>query len=153
MLSQSYGHVDTCYFSNKDVAGVHHRGDNLTGEGKGDDEVIDVHLSQVSPEVHHLVFVVNIYSDGRSFREVFDSYCRLCSGGNEVARFKLDAHIGSRAFIFASISRSGGGWAMRALGVPCNGKRAPESVDQVQQVMKGNALTDVEMVGGCCTIS
>ena len=185
MLNQSYGHVDTCYFSNKDVTGVHHRGDNTTGEGKGDDEVIDVHLNWLSPEVHHLVFVVNIYSDGRSFREVFDSYCRLClsQGESEVARFTLDAQLDSRGLIFASISRSGGGWAMRALGVPCNGKKATESVDQVIQVMQANpplrvspikeetksvdpvqvnavnletttnTNTNTSSGGGCCTIS
>ena len=38
-----------------------HIGDNLTGEGSGDDEVILVDLDKIQPEVDKLLFVVNIY--------------------------------------------------------------------------------------------
>ena len=51
------------YFGNKTSqdGSVVHSGDNLTGDGDGDDEVINVNLSAISPAVHKLVFIVNIY--------------------------------------------------------------------------------------------
>ena len=40
---------------------VVHTGDNLTGEGEGDDEVIIVEINKIPPHIHRLVFLVNIY--------------------------------------------------------------------------------------------
>jgi tellurium resistance protein TerZ len=144
MLDGSMDHVDTCYFSQKEKVGVHHMGDNRTGEGEGDDEVIKVNLDEVEPHVHHLVFVVNIFSDHRSFSEVSDSYCRLfmddTANPRELARFTIDKGLDSRGLVFASISRSEHGWSLKAMGVPCNGKRAVNCIDDAQAIMRGEEV-------------
>ncbi|WP_218001177.1 TerD family protein [Nocardia thailandica] len=69
---------------------VRHSGDNLTGHGEGDDEVISVDLPALPGEVHALVFTVNSFA-GHKFNQVGRAYCRLVDdvGGAELVRFEL----------------------------------------------------------------
>jgi tellurium resistance protein TerD len=62
---------------------VEHTGDNLTGEGEGDDETINVDLSAVPPQVERVVFPVSIYdavNRGQSFGQVRNAYIRVVNG-------------------------------------------------------------------------
>src|SRR4051794_13029959 len=63
--------IDACYFGKLMILGgvVQHSGDNLTGEGAGDDEAITVHLGDLPPQVTGLVFTVNSFS-GQKFTDV-----------------------------------------------------------------------------------
>ena len=67
-----------------------HQGDNLTGAGEGDDEVINVDLSKLSKNVQSLVFVVNSFS-GQKFTAVRNAFCRLVddNSNQELVRFDL----------------------------------------------------------------
>merc|ERR1712224_915685 len=70
--------------------GIVHSGDNLTGEGEGDDEQIAVNLDSIGPKVQSVFFVVNIYSQGKTFRQVASPYCRIeDSHGSELCRYSL----------------------------------------------------------------
>ena len=84
--------IDSCYFGKLAILGgvIQHSGDNLTGEGGGDDEVITVHLGDIPPQVTGLVFTVNSFS-GQKFTEVAKAYCRLLGrlGCRELVRFDL----------------------------------------------------------------
>src|ERR1700742_4978777 len=65
---------------------VEHTGDNLTGEGEGDDEMIKVHLAQVPAEVDKIVFAVSIYdaeSRGQSFGQVRNAFIRVVNQAGE----------------------------------------------------------------------
>ncbi|MDM9678639.1 TerD family protein, partial [Raoultella planticola] len=55
---------------------VVHTGDNLTGEGDGDDEVINVYLGQLPVKVEYLAFTVNSFR-GQSFNDVDNAFCRV----------------------------------------------------------------------------
>ena len=73
---------------------VEHTGDNLTGEGEGDDEILKVNLAAMSPDVERIVFPVSIYdADARrqSFGQVANAYIRVVNGDNqtELTRFDL----------------------------------------------------------------
>jgi len=59
--------------------GIKHRGDNTTGEGSGDDERIRIDLDKVNSKTEEIFVVVNIYSNGVTFRKVSNAYVRLCS--------------------------------------------------------------------------
>ena len=69
---------------------IRHHGDNLTGEGEGDDEVIDVDLTRVPPAVTQVLFVVTSYQ-GHTFEQVENAFCRLVDDttGHELARYTL----------------------------------------------------------------
>merc|ERR1740138_969227 len=62
--------------------GITHTGDNLTGEGEGDDEQIIVRLDQVGPKVQQIFFVVNIYTAHKSFSQVAQPFCRIIDDSN-----------------------------------------------------------------------
>mmetsp|Transcript_61624 Transcript_61624/g.127333 ORF Transcript_61624/g.127333 Transcript_61624/m.127333 type:complete len:421 (+) Transcript_61624:198-1460(+) len=120
--------VGTTYFKDKTgIPGTRHQGDNLTGEGEGDDEVIDINLNKIQDKVASLYVVVNIYSRA-SFGDVHDSFVRLVSKtDNKVLNYyKLDSKIASRGLVFLRIFRRplGMGWAVEALGKGCEGNTA-----------------------------
>ena len=70
--------IDKVWFMSKkgDNGNVATSGDNLTGAGEGDDEVIKVDLDKLSSNVQSLVFVVNSFS-GQKFTAVRNAFCRL----------------------------------------------------------------------------
>jgi tellurium resistance protein TerD len=101
---------------------VQHTGDNLTGEGDGDDEVIKVDLASVPAEATKIVFPVAIYDgDARkqTFGQVRNAFIRVVdqSSGGELARYDLSEDAGSEtAMIFGELYRLGSDWKFRAVG-------------------------------------
>ncbi|MDQ1633610.1 MAG: tellurium resistance protein TerD [Frankiaceae bacterium] len=101
---------------------VEHTGDNLTGEGEGDDESILVNLTMVPPEVDRIVFPVSIYeaeTRGQSFGQVSNAFIRIINqaDNNELARYDLSEDASSEtAMIFGEVYRRNGEWKFRAVG-------------------------------------
>ena len=101
---------------------VEHAGDNLTGEGEGDAEVILVHLDRVPAPIVKLLFTVTIHEfDVRqqNFGMVNSAYIRIINNDNneEIARFDLSEDAStSTAMIFGEINRQGVTWQFRAVG-------------------------------------
>lgn len=117
--------VDVVYFgqlSSKDGS-IRHTGDNLTGEGDGDDEQIIVELERVPTSVSTLVFTVSSFR-GQNFNQVANAFCRIVNGANnqEIAKFTLSAQGSHTAQIMAKLYRHGGEWKMAALGESCMGR-------------------------------
>jgi tellurium resistance protein TerZ len=102
---------------------VLHTGDNLTGEGEGDDEVINVDLQAVPANVTQLVFTVNSFT-GQDFSQIENAFCRLVdeSTGQELARYDLSGAGQHNAQIMAKVSRDGQGWSMTAIGATATGR-------------------------------
>ncbi|GGU59393.1 chemical-damaging agent resistance protein C [Streptomyces albospinus] len=101
---------------------VQHTGDNLTGEGEGDDETINVSLTGVPAEITKIVFPVSIHdaqSRGQSFGQVRNAYIRVVNqaGGAELARYDLTEDASTEtAMVFGELYRHGGEWKFRAVG-------------------------------------
>ena len=101
---------------------VEHTGDNLTGEGEGDDEVIKVNLVAMSPQVERIVFPVSIYeADERrqNFGQVQNAYIRVVNADNEqeLTRFDLSEDASTEtAMVFGELYRRGPEWKFRAVG-------------------------------------
>ncbi|MFF1285161.1 TerD family protein [Streptomyces sp. NPDC058299] len=113
-------HIDSCYFGRLTIlnGSVKHSGDNLTGEGGGDDEVIVVDLGRLPQEVSGLVFTVNSFS-GQKFTEVAKAYCRLVDAATdeELVRFDLTGAEPQTGVLMAKLVRQfSGEWDMTALG-------------------------------------
>ncbi|MEU0834285.1 TerD family protein [Streptomyces sp. NPDC005969] len=113
-------HLDSCYFGKLSIlnGAVKHSGDNLTGEGAGDDEVIVVDLGRIPSEATGLVFTVNSFS-GQKFTEVAKAYCRLIDAATdeELVRFDLTGAEPQTGVMMAKlIKQFSGEWEMTAMG-------------------------------------
>ncbi|MCM9078843.1 MULTISPECIES: TerD family protein [Streptomyces] len=113
-------HIDSCYFGKLSILGgaIKHSGDNLTGEGAGDDEVIVVDLGRIPADATGLVFTVNSFS-GQKFTEVAKAYCRLidAASGEELVRFDLTGAEPQTGVMMAKlIKQFSGEWEMTAMG-------------------------------------
>jgi tellurium resistance protein TerD len=101
---------------------VVHAGDNLTGQGEGDDEQIAVKLAAMAPDVERIVFAVTIHeAEARSqtFGQVRNSFIRVVNSADngEIARYDLteDASI-ETGMVFGEVYRNGAEWKFRAVG-------------------------------------
>ncbi|MFJ9805299.1 TerD family protein [Streptomyces wuyuanensis] len=113
-------HLDSCYFGKLSIlnGAIKHSGDNLTGEGAGDDEVIVVDLGRIPADATGLVFTVNSFS-GQKFTEVAKAYCRLIDAatGEELVRFDLTSAEPQTGVMMAKLIRQfSGEWEMTAMG-------------------------------------
>ncbi len=111
--------------------GVVHLGDNTTGEGDGDDEVVKIDLSKLAGDVQKVAFSVTIHdaeSRRQNFGQVSDAYIRLVdeASGQEVARYDLseDASV-ETAITFGELYRHNGEWKFKAVGQGFQGGLGP----------------------------
>jgi tellurium resistance protein TerD len=125
--------ADFIFFNNLSGAGgaVVHQGDNLTGEGEGDDEVVVVTLDQLGADVARISFAVTIYeADQRrqNFGMVQNAFIRVVNGdgGKEIARYDLSEDASTEtAMIFGELYRHGGEWKFKAIGQGFAGGLSP----------------------------
>jgi tellurium resistance protein TerD len=110
---------------------IEHTGDNLTGEGEGDDEAIKVTVTQVPTDVDKLVVAVTIHdaqARGQNFGQVENAFIRIVNDENavEIARYDLseDASV-ETAMIFGEVYRHGDEWKFRAVGQGYTGGLGP----------------------------
>lgn len=116
--------ADFVFYSNlKHSSGaVEHTGDNLTGEGEGDDEVINVDLSLVPANVSKIDFTVTIYeaeSRHQNFGQVSNAYIHIVdqTTGTELIRYDLGEDFSiETAVVVGEIYRHNGEWKFNAIG-------------------------------------
>lgn len=116
--------ADFVFYNNKNGGNgsVVHQGDNLTGEGSGDDEVVAVTLDQVPAEIQKLSFAVTIHdADARrqNFGMISNAFIRVLNadGGTEIARYDLSEDASTEtAMIFGDLYRNNGEWKFKAIG-------------------------------------
>lgn len=105
---------------------VIHTGDNLTGDGDGDDEQILVDLSKVPEEIDKLIFVVNIYAcetRHQDFGMIKNAFIRVVntSGNQELLKYNLsENYAGKTSLILGEIYRNNGEWKFSATGEGTN---------------------------------
>ncbi|MCM1992828.1 TerD family protein [Oceanirhabdus seepicola] len=132
------GKENIIYFGNlkSKCASVNHMGDNLTGDGDGDDEQIMIDLSRVPREIHKLVFVVNIYAcvkRKQHFGMIQNAYIRIMNTANskEMVRFNLtDNYSGKTALFVGEIYRHGDEWKFAATGEGDNSTGLKEMINR-----------------------
>ena len=138
MFNDNHTIVDAIYFGqlqSKDGS-IRHSGDNLTGEGDGDDEMIYIDLPQVPSTVTAIVLTISSFR-GQTFENVANAFCRLVdqNTNQEVARYNLSAQGAYTSLIIAKLYRHNGAWKMAALGEPCQGKTFDQMMPTIKAIL------------------
>lgn len=131
MLNQNgklVGNKSVVYFGNlkSSCGGVVHTGDNLTGDGDGDDEQIIVELNKISPNIHRLLFTVNIYDcikRKQDFGMIKNAFIRVVDAKTrkELIKYNLsDDYNGKTTLLVGELYRHDGEWKFSAIGEGTN---------------------------------
>lgn len=114
---------DVIYFGNLKGYGIKLHGDNLTGEGEGDDEKISITLSELPSYCKKIIFSVVIYEAekrNQNFSKIKNAYVRLINedkGNMEICRYNLSEDGGNNtAIIFAELIKVNNEWQFKASG-------------------------------------
>lgn len=115
---------DFIFYNNKKTPdnSVEHMGDNTTGAGDGDDEVVEIRLTKVAAEIEKIAFSVTIHdADTRrqTFGQVSKAYIRVVNKADnkELARYDLSEDGSTEtALIFGELYRAGAEWKFKAVG-------------------------------------
>ena len=122
LLDENDKIIKTVCYANKSFNGVSLSGDNLTGEGDGDDEQIKVDLSKVPANVEKVDFTVTIHeadTRNQNFGQVSNAYIRIFDEGNnkELIRYDLGEDFSvETAVVVGELYRHNGEWKFNAIG-------------------------------------
>lgn len=133
--------LDICWWKKLDTddRAIHHTGDNLTGEGDGDDEVIQVKTNQLNADIKHLVLTVNSFQ-GQSFNEVDNAVCRVVDmdTNTEICKFVLSEQGAHTGVVMGIVSLKDSGWEFKAVGTVANGKTAEQMMGAATAAIAGS---------------
>ena len=152
-FGKDFQEVGAVFFGNTEQFGVQHSGDNLTGEGSGDDEVIKVNLAKIPDTVAQMIFSVNIYTPNVTFDQVANAYCRVCSeDGSELARYVLREARGETGLLIARLFREPGDrWGFQAIGNFCRGRTYKDSLRDMAPLVRQSAR-DIQKISMASTV-
>ena len=105
---------------------VIHTGDNLTGDGDGDDEKIQIDLSKAGADINEISFVVTIHhADTRkqNFGQIRNSFIRILDESNvELVKYELDEDFSIETAVeFGRIYKRNDEWKFEAVGLGMKG--------------------------------
>lgn len=102
---------------------VEHTGDNLTGDGDGDDEQIKIDLTKIDPSVKEICIVVTIHdaeNRKQNFGQVRNSFIRIVDDSNntELVKYELEEDFSIETAVeFGRIYNREGQWKFEAIGM------------------------------------
>jgi len=110
---------------------VRHLGDSVTGDGKGDNEVISIDFTRIPAVVDRIALLVTCYT-GQTFAEIDNPFCRLVDARNgaELLRHDLSPYTAS-GFVLAVLVRGAHGWQLREVADSINAQHPVEAVPQM----------------------
>jgi len=104
---------------------VEHTGDNLTGDGDGDDEQVNIDLSKIDANASEICIVVTIHdaeARKQNFGQVRNSFVRVVEGTNELLKYELEEDFSIETAVeFGRIYRKNGEWKFEAVGAGMKG--------------------------------
>ena len=135
--------VDVVYFGNLQVSGVQHSGDDLVGDDEDDgldNEVIQVNLPQLNPNVEQVVFILNSFK-GQDFATIPYASIRLYEGTpdrvNEVfATYEVAKEpqfAGYVSMVLGKLYKRNGEWKFSAIGEPTKDRKLQDTINTVAQ--------------------
>lgn len=138
LLDAAKKELDVIWFrqlTSKDGS-VRHGGDNLTGEGEGDDERIFVDLNALPAKAQYLVFTVSSFR-GQTFDKVQNASCRIVNqeSNAEICKFDLSSAGSHTGMIMGVLSRESDGWHFKALGEKTSSKTVQDMLPAVRNLI------------------
>jgi tellurium resistance protein TerZ len=127
--SKNYN-AEAVYFGNLRAfsGAIKHSGDNLTGEGNGDDETITVDLANIPAGVDKLTFTISSFR-GQTFSKIQTAYCHIRDeNGAILADFDMAGGVDKTGIIVGTVTRTDDGWTFEAIGEYRNGRTFKELV-------------------------
>ena len=144
VLSKHLHHVDTVYFrhtQSKDGA-ISHGGDNLSGVGEGDDELIMFTLEKLTSKARFLALVINSYND-QPLDSVRGFRCHLFQTSTwcDLARYELNdmkVCAGKRGFVVAILVKpeEKGDWTLWTIAQPSDANEVHKSIDELKTLVE-----------------
>lgn len=152
---------DVVYFGNlhHSSGSVIHKGDDLTGAGKGDDEQIVIDLSSVPSRHEKIVIAVNIFKareKNQQFGMIRNAFIRLVDARTnaEICIYNLtDSYSGMTAVIFGELYRDGSEWKFGAVGQGTTDGAISEVVSRYGPAMGGTPNTASQSSSGGCYVA
>lgn len=132
VYNESKEKIDQCFFNQKSALGgaITHSGDNVTGEGDGDDEVITIDASKLPPEAKHMVVTITNYTE-QPLRLIKGAFARMIDGetNNELCRYELKQFGSETAMLMVDLITGPNGLEVKAIGQGAQGKTLADLVD------------------------
>ena len=137
-VGEKFNIVEAVYYGNKKglKGSVIHFGDNLTGQGDGDDEVIQVFLSRVPPEVFYLAVTINSYSRN-SLIKAQSAYIRVFTDKYNIGRFTLTRTKDCIGLLLGVFQRdpTQNIWYFRCMADPISGNVVTSSFEDIKTLL------------------
>lgn len=143
LYSAEFEQLGLVYYGDKDYKNktILHHGDNLTGDGDGDDEVISIRLSKIPAEVKHVLIGITIYagkSRNQQFKDIKNMFIRLVDlrDGFEICRYEgADFNGEHRTFYAGVFTREGSDWKFKAIGLSLPTDSICTAVDTAETIL------------------
>lgn len=135
MFDQNCANIGTVYFGRREAynGAIKHSGDNLTGDGDGEDERITIELNRLPQQVSYIVACVSIYSGATSFSAIQKCFALIRDqSGKELCHYNLSGNYTTRAVIIGAIHRRETGlWAFECMGDPASGRTISSNLHDI----------------------
>ena len=137
-FTHEYSLVESIYFSHKIGLNnsIIHMGDNTTGEGAGDDEVIKVLLHKIPKRVHFLAVTINSYKRN-SLIKARSAYIRLFTPNYHLGKYLLNRTKDCIGLLLGVFERNPtqNSWYFRVMADPIKGNKVTESIDDIKTLL------------------
>ena len=137
-FDEKYNVLEAIYYGNKKglKGSVIHFGDNLTGEGEGDDEVIQVNLKSVPENVYYLAVTINSYSKN-SLIKAQSAYIRLYTNNYSIGRYTLARTKDCIGLLLGVFQRyeAQNTWYFRCMADPIRGNVVTQSYEVIKTLL------------------
>ena len=137
-FGEKFNVVQAIYYGNKKGLNdsVIHFGDNLTGEGEGDDEVIQVFLNKVPQDVYYLAVAINSYSSN-SLIKAQSAYIRVYTNNYNIGRYTLQRTKDCIGLLLGVFQRdpTQNIWYFRCMADPISGNVVTQSYEDIKTLL------------------
>ena len=116
-----------------------HRGDNKTGEGEGDDEILSIHFKKLDYNITTMAVIINSFK-GNNLINIKEGFIRLYDNDRPIGVNLLENCPDCVGLFLGLFKRNDKTWYFQAIKEPINGTIARDSVNDVKKL-----LTDYEL--------